>query len=225
VWCAGRLLQKFTPPRQKEEKQRIRNKWPWVIPRPFPPPPPTKETFIKKEFKNKSHRVLIVIQRRVSGGSLLRPLVPPGEKNSLLEKRVTHPPLLSPPNSHVTTVSGPRKKTQLFMSTRTRARPLHPSLTPLARRLLYIYQRLGSLEQRSGRSPPFKSSGWIASSDCNWSVSTKKPQLNSHFQDFLQVFSSSASSSSVLSCYSTLQAWYWSSRSKQDVLNFWGNLL
>jgi hypothetical protein len=41
----------------------------------------------------------------------------------------------------------------------------------------------------------------------------------------LQVFSSSASSSSVLSCYSTLQAWYWSSRSKQDVLNFWGNLL
>lgn len=123
-------------------------------------PHPTKETFIKKEFKNKSHRVLIRIQRRVSGGSLLRLLVPPGEKNSLLEKRVTHPPLLSPPNSHVTTVSGPRKKkTQLFMSTRTRARPLHPSLAPLARRLLYIYQRLGSLEQRSGRSPPFKSTG------------------------------------------------------------------
>lgn len=122
------------------------------------PTSPTKETFIKKEFKKKSHRVLIGIQRRASGGSLLRPLVPPGQKDSLLEKRATHTPLLSP-NLHVTTVSGPRKKTQLYMSTRTRARPLHPSLPPLARRLLYIYQRLGSLEQRSGRSPPLKSSG------------------------------------------------------------------
>ncbi len=98
-------------------------------------PHPTKETFIKKEFKNKSHRVLIRIQRRVSGGSLLRLLVPPGEKNSLLEKRVTHPPLLSPPNSHVTTVSGPRKKKRNFSCPPA---PAPVPCTPLSLRSLAV---------------------------------------------------------------------------------------
>lgn len=92
-----------------------------------PPSPPPKETFRKKEISLSPDWDSTSRLR----GSVLRPLVPPGEKNSLLEKRATHPPLFSPELARDDCQRPAEKNATLHV--RPHPRPSPAPLSPSAR--------------------------------------------------------------------------------------------